>query len=731
MNIITPWRARPSIVWLVYLREMRDQLRDRRTIFTILILPLVLYPILGSLLLQVAQFSQGHRSSVGIIGSENLPASPSLLNDQGQFQTELIDPNSPMHVVLHPTMPTSDMEKASAEASRWVQEGMFDCVLIVPKDFVAETPDSLKLLYNFASDPSRAANDRTIQVLVRWRDSWVQKNLAIAGVDQQILKPFQVASIDIAPTGNRDNAFWSKMLPFVMLVWAMTGAFYPAIDLVAGEKERGTLETLLCSPALRTEIVMGKLAAVTTFSMVTAILNVVSMLFTGMFVAKQVFPGGLTAGAMGTPPLTPMLWLLVALFPLSMLFSSLALAVAALARSSKEGQYYLMPLMMMALPLVMLPMLPGIGLNAGTSMIPVTGMFLMARALMDGQYAFALAHLPIVASVTMICLWLATRWAGRQFEDESVLFRSGEQWSVSAWMKHLWRDRQGDATVGTAFGCAAAILIALFFAKLAVTSVPSDFPGIAKLILIPQIGIVLAPTLLMACILTRSLSQSLQVRRPPLLSIPVAILLGISLHPAYMALGQLIQYVYPLSDQAVAALSPFEATINNAPIWHVILVLALVPAICEELAFRGFIFAGLLHNNGRLRAVVVTAVLFGLSHGILQQSLAAMVMGLLLGWVTLRTGSIFPSLIIHFLNNSLGVSLSRIAQYDGEWVQYVIDTSDGSPQYRVAWILMAACVSVTCLIYFSVVKPQALSHLNASRREMTKNAAPLSMSTHS
>ncbi len=151
-----------------------------------------------------------------------------------------------------------------------------------------------------------------------------------------------------------------------MLIWAMTGAFYPAIDLVAGEKERGTLETLLCSPALRSEIVWGKLATVTTFSMLTAILNAGSMLVTSSFVFKQI---GVAGGTIGSPPLAPMLWLLVALVPLSALFSALALAVAALARSSKEGQYYLMPLMMVTLPLVLLPMLPGTTLSLGVNFI--------------------------------------------------------------------------------------------------------------------------------------------------------------------------------------------------------------------------------------------------------------------------------------------------------------------------------------------------------------------------
>src|SRR6185436_6680448 len=99
-------------------------------------------------------------------------------------------------------------------------------------------------------------------------------------------------------------ALWSKILPFVLLIWALTGAFYPAVDLCAGEKERGTLETLLCSPALRTEIVWGKLLTVMTFSMATSLLNLASMGFTGMLIARQLMSAaGETPSQFGAPPL--------------------------------------------------------------------------------------------------------------------------------------------------------------------------------------------------------------------------------------------------------------------------------------------------------------------------------------------------------------------------------------------------------------------------------------------
>lgn len=708
-------RPRWQAVKLIYLREMRDQLRDRRTLFTIAVLPIVLYPLLGTLLLQIAQFTHQHPASVCIVGPEHLAGAPPLVAD-GRFVPEVSGEHDRLEVEMVSRDAILAGREIAEETARWVREGRYDIVMVVPVDFGdrvtrgspqettgSDDAGSIELLYNVASDQSVVARERIASILNRWRGTWVRDRLDAAGVAPGVLDPFRVRDVDIAPERTREAAFWSKLLPFVMLVWAMTGAFYPAIDLVAGEKERGTLETLLCSPALRGEIVWGKLATVTTFSMATAFLNASSMLVTSSFVVRQIGIG--PAMSVGAPPLGPMLWLLVALVPLSMLFSALALAVAAMARSSKEGQYYLMPLMMVTLPLVMLPMLPGTTLHAGTSLIPVTGMFLLVRALVEGQYALALLNLPLVAAVTVGCLWLATRWARRQFEEESVLFGGNEQWELGMWVRHLWRDRQTVATPAQAFACGAIILVALFFGKLAVTRLPQTFADIARLILMPQIGMILAPTLIMATVMTTSLRQSLRIRLSHWTTLPLAVLVGIALHPSYVALAQWINHTYPVSPEAAEAMRPFAEQIASAPWLAILFLMAVVPAICEELAFRGFIFGGLVRDGGRLRAVIVTALMFGASHGVLQQSIAASLMGLLLGWVALRTGSVLPGILIHFTNNALSVSLERLAQSPWGTAAFLIEPTDQGPSYHPLWTLLGLAIAVSCLAYINSLRP--------------------------
>jgi sodium transport system permease protein len=467
-----------SNVKLIFLREVRDQLRDRRTLFMIAVLPVILYPLMGMLLLQVTQFRREHPTRIWLLGAENLPAEPQLISDGGfaeaispQDESRLIE----LTIAPPPQKPLSKSE-ARLRAEEAIANQQYDAVVYIPQNFSAELDKFGKQLTftkspgddrtsdvpqpevfaNTSRDKSRVAYERVDRILSRWRSAVIVKNLEARNVPVEATRPFEVVNNDVAAEGSRQIALWSKILPFVLLVWALTGAFYPAIDLCAGEKERGTLETLLSSPAQRSEIVWGKLLTVMSFSVATSLLNLISMAATGSFVMTQMQRmdvGGSMPIDFGPPPLLPMLWLLVALPPIAALFSALSLAIAAFARSSKEGQYYLMPLLMFSLPLMMLPMLPATELDLGFALIPITGLILLLRTLIEGQYVEALRYSLPVIGVTAVCCLLAIRWAIDQFNNESVLFRESERLDLGLWLRHLVRDRLDTPTAGEALLC--------------------------------------------------------------------------------------------------------------------------------------------------------------------------------------------------------------------------------------------------------------------------------------
>jgi sodium transport system permease protein len=713
-----------SNVKLIVQREVRDQLRDRRTMFTIVVLPILLYPLLGTMFLQMAQFLQEHPTRVLLIGTANLPVDPPLL-DGRRFASLGEEASAPQLVELElRPLPDSSQTPAdvAAEAQRLIDAGHFDAVVYFPENFrsrmdafreKSETgdvnsedalaaPPSPQIYFNAAKDKSRLAHERVSSALRAWRQQVVRRNLESRRVPAAATQPFELSFNDVAPEAGRRAIVWSKILPFVVLIWALTGAFYPAVDLCAGEKERGTLETLLCSPARRSEIVWGKLFTVMIFSVTTSLLNLASMGVTGALVLRHVEQAGHGIAALGAPPLLAVMWLLLALLPIAALFSALALAIAAFARSSKEGQYYLLPLLMIATPLMMIPMFPAAELNLGSSLIPITGVMLLLKALIEGEYAQALLYAPPVIAVTAGCCLLAIRWAVDQFNNESVLFRESERFGLSLWVRRLVRDREDLPNFAQALMCGVLILTMRFFATFLAPE-PGSWRDFAVSTLMLQIGLIAAPALFMAIILTRSPRKTLSLTAPRPLTLPAAVLLACALHPIVVVLAKGIQMLYPIGEETQRQLGELTSLLTEAPLPYLLLVLAITPAICEELAFRGFILSGLRRNGRRRAAIIISSIFFGVTHGLLQQSLGACAVGMVLGYLAVQTGSLLPCMLFHLTHNSLAVLTSRATPefLDGRpWLGWMFQTlGDGEQIYSTSAVAIGGVTAVLLLLW--------------------------------
>jgi len=512
------------------------------------------------------------------------------------------------------------------------------------KDFEAsDVPKaSIVVLHNSASDRSTVGADKVSRVLKRWRNGIIRDSLRERGLPTALIGGISIRRENIAARAKVHASTWSKILPFIVIVWSLTGAFYPAIDLCAGEKERGTFETLLSSPAGRNEIAIGKLLTVMSFSIVTSLLNLFSMASTGLYVASKM--GGATGlGGLGVPPISSLVWLVLALIPISALFSAIALAAAAFARSSKEGQYYLIPLMMISMPLMMLPMLPGAHLDLGTSLIPVSGLMLLLRGLIEGQYADVLPYAAPVCIVTLTCCYLAIRWVVRQFNSESVLFRASEKFAIGPWLQQV---------------------------------------DLAKTILIVLVATIGTPAILMAMFLTRNPRKSLRLNLCSLPSACAAILMAICFHPLVTWFTGFVLYVYPLQGDATGKAEFVTNLVDQAPgLWAIILLMAVAPAVFEELAFRGFILSGLEGLKNRWQAIIITSLLFGIAHFAIQQSIITFAIGMILGVIALETRSIIPCMLYHVTHNSISILLPRV---DGAIVEgspvlpWLLHTNDGT-----------------------------------------------------
>ena len=721
-------------VKLIFNRELRDQLRDRRTLFTVVVMPIVLYPLMGMAMLQVAQFMREYPAKIWIIGNDNLPQSPSLVEND-QINGGLVSESESELLQLSLALPEDDELKklvsqfrespnssaAAGLVDQLIQAEMkergLDVAVVAPSKFSvpddlsaegdaavvarANSPPKIYIFQNSASDQSRIGAQRIKSVIDRWQKKVIKQRLADNGISPEMVSSIQVVDADVADKQSKQTAIWSKLFPFIIMVWSLTGAFYPAIDLCAGEKERGTFETLLSSPAARSEIAIGKLLTVMSFSVTTALLNLISMAFTGLFVASRMggMPGGM---GLGVPPLESVGWLLLALIPISALFSAIALAAAAFARSSKEGQYYLVPLMMISMPLMMIPMMPSIKLDFGTSLIPVTGLMLFLRGLIEGQYAECIRFGGPVCIVTFACCWFAVRWVVHQFNSESVLFRPSERFGVGTWFRYVLREREELPSFANAILCAMVILVAKFFIGFAV-SAPQDFFDFARTTVIILAATIAVPGIIMALLLTRSPAKALKLNMCSPAAACAAVLIAIMLNPLFTWFTSLVMIVYPPSGDMFQLQDTVANILGTAPnIFAILAVFALAPAICEELAFRGFILSGMQSLRNKWQAILLTSVLFGIAHGVLQQSMITSVVGVVIAIIAVQTKSIFPCMLFHLTHNSMTVLLSSAKARVVESTSldlFLTSTNSGVYQYSVVPGLFMTAFGIVLLVW--------------------------------
>jgi sodium transport system permease protein len=696
-----------SNLFIIFRREVRDQIRDRRTLFMIFVLPILLYPILGIGVTKFAMALEQKPRVVIVVGTEYLPATPALLNSsEDGFNPAFFDiPADADRLVVRPE-PASSPWGDPRVRQEAIRDGDAAAVMVIPPDLPEQLQrenenEIIPIHYNSVDEPSKITYLRLKELVDRWRKSIVDHRLKRDQKTQSYTEPIQVKALDVATARETGSVLWSRLFPFLLVMMSLTGAFYPAIDLCAGEKERGTMETLLISPASRSEIVLGKFLTVMLASVMTAVLNLVSMGLTGIQLARQV--GTLSADAsrrsaaaassvIAPPTLQAAFWMMLLLIPLAALFSAVCVSLAVLARSMKEGQYYMTPLYLICMPLVFMTLMPGVELDLFYSLVPITGVALLLRALILGNYDVALRFFLPVLVPTVVYAAVSLRWAVDQFQREDVLFRESEQFSLSAWLRHILRDREPVPTGGQAALCFVLMLSSTWFLMLYLARQGADLS--IRSVIAGQL-IILLPPVLMALAFTSDPKRTLRLAWPEKKYIVVAVALVVALNPLVNEMRPIVESLFPVSSVLKTALSQIMS--QTPGLLTSILVFALIPAICEEFAFRGFILSGLEQQHRTRSAILLSALMFGFLHVLLslfQQLFNATFLGIVLGLLAVRSRSIVPGIVFHFLNNAFAVALGAVVH--APWAIPIVPWIYRNPAeglYHRQWIVASVLLS--------------------------------------
>jgi len=699
-----------SIVRLICWRDLQDQLRDRRTLFMIAVLPVFFYPVLGYLVLQFAIGFSERPSRIGFVrttaGVQEFPARSTphagrnlapllswLSASPGSVQgmigaAALASTSSEFHdfpPLVHQGRLTvgaapNDHDPVSRAAAEQLKQAIklvfldddpelalndkrVDLAVAAGHDFYnrLDVKGSIRhpeiiVFKRHGDDHSEQAFNRLAPFLHAWKTQLKNVRLVRHGLrtdfDEAIVVRFpSKGGGDAPPAGDNLFDLFIRIFPFLLVLWSLAGALYPAVDLCAGEKERGTMETLIISPAAREEIVYGKFITIWIFSAATAFLNLASMGLTTWQFSAQMVHGSLSFAAI--------FWCVVLVVPLSALFSAISLAIGAYARSSKEGQYYLMPLFVITMPLIFLTLAPGVTLSPFYSLVPVTGAALLLQKLMTTSSLDQVPWLyffPVLAPMAVYS-WLALRWAIEQFQSEEVLFREAERLDIALWVRHLFRDKEALPTTGQAIFCFVLIMFLRWLSLHYGHGLPSLIhTGVSLL------AFVATPVLFMAVVLNTQPMQGMFLRAPKWREAGVAAVMALLLLPPLAALTQVIFANYPALTELLEDRQPLFhelrglidlGTGSEISLWMYLLVFALLASVCEELAFRGYILSGLLRRFRARTAILISSFFFALFHMNVFQFAPAFILGVVLGLITVRAKSIWPAIIFHLLHNTL------------------------------------------------------------------------------
>ena len=399
-------------IFTVYRKELRDSLRDRRTLMSMIIIPTLMIPGIMAVAVGVStkmiNKARGEVPTVMVLGGDDSPVLRAAL---------AADPK--LHLV-----------RTAANWKQQISDKQLRAAVEIPAGFDAAldrgTPAEVKI-YNYDGElRSGFAVGELRNFLNDYREKTVTTRLVGRGLPAALVKPFEVKTQNVAPPEKVGGNMIGGLIPYLFILLCYTGAMYSAMDLTAGEKERGTMETILCSPVARTDLVLGKFLMVLTASLTAALISMISMGIT--FVVGGILMGAprmTTAAKAGPlPMLDPagLLLVLAMVLPVAVLFSAVLLAVSLFAKSIKEASSYVSPMIILIIIPAMMGLMPGVELNARLALVPILNIALVSKELVSGVFHWQ--YLALIFGSTCVYAAAALAFCVHLFNREEVLFRT-------------------------------------------------------------------------------------------------------------------------------------------------------------------------------------------------------------------------------------------------------------------------------------------------------------------
>jgi sodium transport system permease protein len=618
-----------SAVGILMRKEFAELRRDRRVLFMTVIMPVLLYPaMIGGMNRMESRRSEELQIQTFVVGiAGGAPELRAVLEQDSTLQ--FFD---------------SDQDLVAAS----VNAGALTLGVFLPEHLSgpgADAPDTVTIVARFTREDAREARRRIEAGLQTWVTQKREQRWLAAGGAGRPEDLLAFVSHDVSTAEEAGGAEAGKMIVYLLLMTLFMAASAFATDIVAGEKERGTLETLMLAPVDRRVIARSKLLVVSGGSALTGVLSLVSLSVSYRMGWLSV--DGVDAVVLEGPTLLAVALLAV---PLAVLLGAILLAVSAWARSLKEAQYYVMPVMLLVFVPALLSMTQSIELSSFVAILPVANVAFVMRDVLAQRIDWPM--LGLVIGSTFVWITLLVRWVSNLLTQEETLLGFDPE--------PFFARTEGGRRRALHLGMVLTVLGFFYLGQWMQSKDVAIGLGLSLWVLLPAMGIGVVAMVREPRLDWR---ETFSLRPAPPTAILGALLLGVGLIlPVIGGLQPLMGRLLPMPEADAARMA---AAMSDFTLVQAFLLASLSPAIMEEFVFRG-IFLGLLGKQGtRQRAIILSSVWFALIHLSIHRFAPTFVIGLLLASLVARHGSLLPAMVMHLVYNA--AILLGAAYYSDHW----------------------------------------------------------------
>ena len=662
-----------KMVKTIFKKEMIDILRDKRTLFMGIILPLILYPVIMIIMTQIMTMSMGSIDEKDInIAFEKNPSKElvSLIENQTDENTGRIN-----------IVTTNNYKKD-------LQDGNIDAYIGVKGKNKIE---NYKIYINSSKENASSVNSKLEEIFTIYKDSKVKNKIEQSKLDvKETLNPVVYQTVDVAEDEDVAGLVLGGILPFILIMGVLLGAIYPAIDSMAGEKERGTLETLFTLPISNLELVMGKYMAVSLCAIVTAILNVVSILMTLVYILTTgELTGQLIFGSLKLSSLVfPLFITIICVCLFAMVVSAISMCVCSLAKSFKDAQNYITPVMFLVLIPSYVSMIPNISLDRTTSVIPVVNISLLIKSVLTNNTNLGLIALVFISNFAFVILSVII--LSKMFNSEEILFGNSRNFSFLEKRSNIKKGTMptvSDGVILYAVGLVLLIYVGSYIQlKFKMTG-----------IVLTQVMIISLP-ILFAFYIKSDFKKVFSLKQPKFKHLLGSAILWIGCYLLVFILTNIIMYYFPQNQEIVEGLN--DALFIKDNLLLNLLIVAVMPAICEEMFFRGFILTSFKNNQKSYKgAIIFSGILFGIMHMDFIRIIPTSILGISFAYAVCKSNSIGVGMFMHFLNNGFAVIVTHMSSKLVQNVNSSELTYLSISQISVIFIISLMFISLAVLLF--------------------------------